>query len=447
MVPIVILSNILITLAHSVLFYYIVGRIASIPRRTLYLCCSSIPHTLLWVINYYLLPENTPFMDLIGILLSIATVVFFAQKGRRWKAAISIMITLPLQIILNYFLGLIAFPIAQKLGYPPNELMNFTTSFGRVIMSSIMLFLLFPLYLLAERLIALIFDSKGQLSSILYFLPILISQGLLMNITTRVLPAVHNQEGIIAYYTLSVLFSIAADVVFLIGIQKVRQASLLQEQVRFVNQQLDVQIGYYRQLQDNIRTVNQIRHDLTNQLQAAYHLLETGETTPVRRQLDHLQDQLRHKIGPQFSGNLMVDAVLQSKEAHCREKEISLAINTEIPAQLSVESAHLCSVFSNLLDNSIHGVLENDAGEKTISLQAAVRKNCLIIHCANPARKPLRQLSQDPLRVHGLGLEILKKISSEYDGYLNTEYQDGWFYATVCLPLSEEAEGVQTYAR
>ena len=113
MVPIVILSNILITLAHSVLFYYIVGRIASIPRRTLYLCCSSIPHTLLWVINYYLLPENTPFMDLIGILLSIATVVFFAQKGRRWKAAISIMITLPLQIILNYFLGLIAFPTAQ----------------------------------------------------------------------------------------------------------------------------------------------------------------------------------------------------------------------------------------------------------------------------------------------------------------------------------------------
>lgn len=104
-------------------------------------------------------------------------------------------------------------------------------------------------------------------------------------------------------------------------------------------------------------------------------------------------------------------------------------------------------MFSNLLDNSIHGVLENDAGEKTISLQAAVRKNCLIIHCANPARKPLRQLSQDPLRVHGLGLEILKKISSEYDGYLNTEYQDGWFHATVCLPLSEEAEGVQTYAR
>lgn len=313
-------------------------------------------------------------------------------------------------------------------------------------MCFIMLCLEVPVYYLVGQLMIYLFQGSSLSSTLLCFLPIPVSQTILINIINRGLPTVYNVDGIMLPYVLAILLAIASDAVFFVGVYKIRQVNQLREQVRFVNQQLDVQAGYYRQLQDSIQTVNQIRHDLNNQLQAAYHLLESGETALARCQLNQVQDSLRQQAGSRFSSNLMVDAVLQDKVKHCQDVEIALTVNAEIPSELPIENAHLCSIFSNLLDNSIRGALESGVAEKKICLEAAVRNNCLIIRCTNPALKPQRLHNRDPLRLHGLGLEILNKIASEYHGSLNTEYQGGWFFASVCLPLSTTPGGVSTYA-
>lgn len=63
-----------------------------------------------------------------------------------------------------------------------------------------------------------------------------------------------------------------------------------------------------------------------------------------------------------------MDAVLSDKAMLCREKGVALTISTELPAELPIESTHLCSIFSNLLDNSIQGVLNSDTAQKQIEL-------------------------------------------------------------------------------
>lgn len=382
---------------------------------------------------------------MLGYLVSILSIVIFAPKGHRWQGIVTVVVLLTIQIGLMFTLGIVAFPIARKLGYSSMELFNCTTSFGASIMCFIMLCLEIPAFHLARLLMIYLFQGGSFSPTLLCFLPIPVSQTILINIINRVLPIVHNVDGIILSYFLAILLAVAADIVFFVGVHKIRQVSQLHEQVRFANQQLDVQAGYYQQLQDSILTVNQIRHDLNNQLQAAYHLLESGETALARCQLDQVQDSLRQQVGSRFSSNLMVDAVLQDKVKRCRDNGIALTVNAEIPQELPVENAHLCSIFSNLLDNSIHGTLESGAAEKKISLQAAVRNNCLIIRCTNPSLKPHRLQNRDPLRLHGLGLEILKRIASQYNGSLNTEYQGGWFYASVFLPLSRAPEGDSAY--
>ena len=99
-----------------------------------------------------------------------------------------------------------------------------------------------------------------------------------MNVINRLISYVGGIGGIRQTYAFGVLLSIVADVVFVFGMWKVQQSEELRQQVRMANEQLDVQTDYYRQLQESILTVNQIRHDLNNQLQAAYQLMDSGET-------------------------------------------------------------------------------------------------------------------------------------------------------------------------
>lgn len=447
MFPIIFLCNTVIIFLGGLVMYHVVAATVSIQRRWLYIWSTALANTLIWVVNQYLLPNGSSVMDLLNCVYSVASTALFASRGHKWQGVVTVAVLLAVQVGFMFALGYVAFPIAQKLGYPSTELFNNTTSFGSAIMCFIMLCLLVPLDYLLGRLMTRLFRGSDFFPVLLCFLPIPVSQGILMNIINRVLPIVHDVDDIIFSYTLAILLAVAADVVFFVGAKKPRQASQLREQVRIVSQQLDVQTGYYRQLQENILTVNQIRHDLNNQLQAAYRLMESGEMALARCQLDQVQESLRQQVGSRFSNNLMVDAVLQNKAKSCQDNGISLAVNTEIPSELPVENAHLCSVFSNLLDNSIRGIQESGVTEKEISLRAAVRNSCLIIRCSNPACKPQKTQNRDSLRLHGLGLEILSKIASEYNGYLKTEYQDGWYHASVCLPLSRTSEGDHTYAR
>lgn len=138
----------------------------------------------------------------------------------------------------------------------------------------------------------------------------------------------------------------------------------------------------------------------------------------------------------QYCGNLVVDAVLAEKCAECAAKGIGTRIQARLPKELPIDNAHLCSVFSNLLDNSISGSLESGADAPEICLDAFIKAGCMVVRCSNPAKKPARAKRElSPLRSHGLGLDILRQIAASYDGKLDTGYADGVYTTSLILNL------------
>lgn len=244
----------------------------------------------------------------------------------------------------------------------------------------------------------------------------------------------------VAYSVMTLITSCVTCITMYLAYLILKKQVQLENQIRMADEQMKTQINYYRQLQENILRVNQIRHDLSNQLQAAYYLLEQGEQAQVREQLDQLKDNIHNKIGPKYCANLMVDAVLTDKQRICQEQGIHLDVHAQLPSDVPIDSTHLCSAFSNLLDNSIQGVLECGTEEKQIELRTAVQRNCLIIHCLNSAKAPSKKHSSDPLRLHGLGLGILEHFASSYNGSLSTGYHDGKFDTTLILRFPEQAK-------
>lgn len=447
MFPLIFLCNCLGILVGNLLLFYTSARLVEPKRPRLYVWAASFLGLAIWTLNNYLLPNPSPLLDAFTVVFAVVSSFCVSPRGQKWQGAVATLGLAVLTIAIMFVVSLVAFPVAEKLQIPAQVLTDTKGSFGNAMMS----FLCQPIFALVcffyYRLVKNRLPRMRLSPTLLFLLLIPISQGLLMNIINRFLSYGISIGGIKQLYGLAVLLSVAADVGFAFGMRKIQQIEELRQQVRRANEQLEVQMGYYRQLQESILTVNQIRHDLNNQLQAAYHLMDSGQTELARQQLNQLQRDVGPRVGPRFTSNLLVDAVLSDKARLCREAGIALTISTEVPAELPIESTHLCSIFSNLLDNSIQGVLNSDGAQKIIELQASVRGNCLMIRCANPAKKPLRNQRHDPLRTHGLGLGILNTIASKYNGTLNTEYRDGSFRTDLCIPLPEKTEGEMAHVQ
>lgn len=403
------------------------------PRGLIWGC--SLFFTLLWTCNNYLFENGSAILDSSIILLFLFGTPLFVEKGYRLKGVFTALLFMIIEIGVMSLVAIAAYPVVQYLGYPVTYLVDRTTSFG----NAIMILICMPGILLCSWVTSLLlrkmFSDRNLSIWILCFLPIPISQSVTLNLFNRIRPFADGVKGLDGAFLLAFLISAAADIGFFYGVMRVQKSEQLRQQVRFAEEQLQIQSSYYRQLQDSILTINQVRHDLTNQLQAAYALLASGEHAESRSHLDQLQAYVQDQVGPRFCPNLLVDAVLSDKYRLCQAQGIRLDINAQLPQELPIESTHLCSAFSNLLDNSVQAV--QDQPEKYIELRTTLHADYLIIGCTNPSAPPSgRGGSKDLLRLHGLGLDILRRIAKEYHGSLDTQYRDGLYEAVLILRFS-----------
>ena len=124
----------------------------------------------------------------------------------------------------------------------------------------------------------------------------------------------------------------------------------------------------------------------------------------------------------------VVNAVLSEKDRLCHEKGITLTVDLALPAGLTVESIHLCSIFGNLLDNAIRGAEAAGAERPAVSLRSLREGDYLFLKVTNPSPPP-----QPPREGRGLGTQILTELAQRYGGDYQTEYKDGVFSAVVFL--------------
>ena len=265
-----------------------------------------------------------------------------------------------------------------------------------------------------------------------------LSQALVLDILLYVIQSSGEQPWKWMMMGLAAGCTILVDAVCAAALWKLRCNRALQEQLRLTERQLDNQLLYYRKLQDNIAQVNQIRHDLNNQLQTAYTLLERGEDESARSQLDTLHASLHQRVGTVYCDNPVADAVFSEKAQVCQEKNIRLEIHASLPKELPISGAHLCSLLSNLLDNAVEGC--QNCTPAWIEFSAQLRAGCLSLTCRNTACVAEKHKHGDTgalLPQHGLGLGILRRVAQIYQGEVQVRRDAGIFLTTVLLPLSQ----------
>lgn len=211
---------------------------------------------------------------------------------------------------------------------------------------------------------------------------------------------------------------------------------------------IDRRIGEYQndlitkhceEVQNIYRTMRGWRHDYHNHIQALLALC--GDEKQTREYLLNLNDDLTQVDTVLKTGNVMVDAILNSKISLLKAKDIAVNAKASVPPDLRISEIDLCVIIGNLLDNAMEACLRQKEGEsRFVRIFVGVLKDQLYISVSNSTGGQIRKsgkvyLSSKDSASHGFGLMRIDRLTAKYDGYVNRQNEEGVFATEVMLPL------------
>lgn len=233
--------------------------------------------------------------------------------------------------------------------------------------------------------------------------------------------------------TLSILLNILADVVliylFFWGFQKKRKEQRLTE-LRYLQQAEHEQ---NEALEHKHRELLAMRSDLDQRLSQIHFLLEQGDTDAADETMASVQQILDHTRTREYCRHPVINAILTEKDRQCQAFGIRTDYELLVPGKLRIDPLHLCSIFSNLIDNAMEALRGLPKEQRSLSIHAALSGSYLIVRMENPASG---KHAERPVRAgHGYGSQILRDIAKTYDGYFKHNYEHGIFRAIVAVKV------------
>ena len=232
---------------------------------------------------------------------------------------------------------------------------------------------------------------------------------------------------------LTMLFFVAADIVLVRSIRKSSEQAVAAERALWYEQLLTEQEQHYETLIADMEDAAKIRHDIRNQLQTVYALLQSGSHEQAKSQLDDIGALVNQ--APSYCTNPVINALLQVKAGQYESAGVTLDCRCEVPAAIPIAGVELCSLFSNVLDNALRAARDSAQAAPTVELRSGLQGNVFTLFCRNSCpEKPENTLRPG----HGLGLEILRDLAAQHDGTVQTRHENGTFFTTVQLLLTNQ---------
>ena len=212
----------------------------------------------------------------------------------------------------------------------------------------------------------------------------------------------------------------------------------LEENLRDVQHIRELEKMHYNAMESRRHEMAKIRHDFNNQIVAAHQLIATGKGEHAETLLGELERSISNAGDFEYCRNAIVNAVLSEKQKECDEAGIAFACDVALSDNCTVSPLHLCSIFTNLLDNAIRASKALPAARRRIDVRSAVKGDYLHIKCTNPVAAQLDTDRGEGSGENGYGNIILTDIAGYYSGHFTAE-RVGTEYVAVLSLLCEAA--------
>lgn len=183
------------------------------------------------------------------------------------------------------------------------------------------------------------------------------------------------------------------------------------------------------------------RHDLKTHIQTMKAHLALGEYDRLEEYLNDLDADLSQVDKIVKTGNVMIDALLNSKLSLAQAKGIRVEARAMVPGSLPLSEVELGVIIGNLMDNAMEACLKIQEEEKRfLRVYMDVIKGQLYVYVMNsvdgkPRKKGKLYLTTKDSRDHGFGLVRMDRVVAKHHGFLDRQSEDGVFVTEVLLPL------------
>lgn len=209
---------------------------------------------------------------------------------------------------------------------------------------------------------------------------------------------------------------------------------------RIAAYQNDLVEKHYEEVENMYRQVRGWRHDYKHHIQTMKAHLAMGQYEELDSYLNELDEDLMTVDTVIKTGNVRIDAALNSKLALAKAKGIRVNAKATVPGKLMIKEVDLCVIIGNLLDNAIEACAMEEKEKQFIRVYIDILKEQLYIYVSNSMANNIRRQGGQYLSTkrgnHGFGLMRIDRVVKKYGGFLNRQHEEGVFATEIMLPLS-----------
>ena len=270
-------------------------------------------------------------------------------------------------------------------------------------------------------------------------LPIFITVFLILPIGQLLLLHSFRFESWSVYWMLGALLGLLADLLLLLYTILQEKKNAAEEELKDARHRASLEKSHYDSVLRRREELAGIRRDWLMRLNTVANLISDGKDEQSGDAIAALANRINDTNENQYCAIPVVNAILAEKEKKCKSAGIELLIELYLPPTPAVSPVHLCSIFSNILDNAIDACSKLHSSNKpVIRLKSLVEGDYLFIKATNPSDAP----NSKPGSGRRYGFMILSELATRYGGSFQKDYRDGIFTAVVTLLLYSQCTEV-----
>ena len=195
----------------------------------------------------------------------------------------------------------------------------------------------------------------------------------------------------------------------------------------------------YEEIKEAYINMRGWRHDYHNHLQAMKAYLSMNQLKELDEYLFKLERDLDEVDSLVKSGNLMMDAILNSKITIMMNYNINVDFKAILPEKIKIADVDLCVMVSNLLENAIEACLKIPQEHRFIRVFSEVYGSQFYLSIQNSAMENLDFNAQNYISnkrgEHGFGMKRVQLLVDKYNGFLNLQNEPGIFASEITIPF------------
>lgn len=209
----------------------------------------------------------------------------------------------------------------------------------------------------------------------------------------------------------------------------------------------DTQKNYYETMLKKEEDTRRYRHDMINHLIYLQNLLEKNQEIEAQDYIKNLQNGMKNiQKRSYYVGNSVIDAMLNHYVKELRG-EVSVSISGNYMREVDINQIDLCSVFSNLVKNSVEAINKQLQGDKFLKVYIKNGNDNMKFEIINSMDKGkqnnnrnnqiLPKTIKKDKREHGFGMKNVKETVEKNHGIFQWEIGESYFKVLVVLPVKK----------